>query len=71
VALNLAGVFACLVALLPTDSGSGKDGIVPVLHAMSAVLFFLCIAYVSLRRSRDTLYLLPEPKRPRFARMYF
>jgi hypothetical protein len=66
VALNLAGIFACAVALLPT----GDRGIVPLLHGTSAVLFFLCIAYVSLFRSRDTIRLLPPEKRPRYARMY-
>jgi hypothetical protein len=62
VALNLAGVFAVLVALVPTG--------VSWLHAAAAVLFFLCIAYVSLFRSRDTLELLPEEKRPRYATLY-
>ncbi|HEX7242885.1 MAG TPA: hypothetical protein VF263_21540 [Longimicrobiaceae bacterium] len=62
VALNLAGVFAALVALLPTGFSA--------LHGPAAVLFFLCIAYVSLRCSRDTLHLLPPAKQARYARLY-
>lgn len=69
VALNSAGVFACFVALLPT--GLGNDhGLVPILHATSAVLFFLCIAYVSLFHSRDTLRLLTPARRAHFAQQY-
>ena len=71
VALNLAGVFALLVALLPTAAPPSDGGLVSTLHKTSAVLFFLCIAYVSLFRSRDTLPLLPQAKRGRYARAYF
>ncbi|MDQ3685486.1 MAG: hypothetical protein M3430_07770 [Acidobacteriota bacterium] len=71
VALNLAGVFALFVALLPTAATPSDNGIVSKLHGTSAVLFFLCIAYVSLFRSRDTLLLLPPAKRRRYARGYF
>jgi hypothetical protein len=71
VALNLAGVFAALVALLPTAAGKGDHGIVPTLHRTSAVLFFVSIAYVSLFRSRDTLRLLPPEKQKQFAPRYF
>ena len=70
VALNLAGVFAALVALLPTAADEGDRGLVSVLHATSAVLFFLCIAYVSLFRSHDTLCLLPRESRDRYKRLY-
>ncbi|MEL7363482.1 MAG: hypothetical protein AAFN13_15510 [Bacteroidota bacterium] len=69
-ALNLAGVFAVLVALLPTAATEADRGVVSMLHGTAAVLFFLCIAYVSLFRSRDTLRLLPEEQRARFARLY-
>jgi hypothetical protein len=62
VALNLAGLFALFVAVLPTAATPSDKGIVSILHVTSAVLFFLCIAYVSLFRSRDTLRLLPENK---------
>lgn len=71
VALNLAGVFACFVALVPTAANAEDVGLRSKGHAVAAVLFFLCIAYVSLRRSRDTLRLLPQAKRDRYARIYF
>lgn len=70
VALNLAGLFALFVALLPTAAPSTDRGLVSVLHGTSAVLFFLCIAYVSLFRSHDTFHLLPPAKRGRYARGY-
>lgn len=70
VALNFGGAFAVLVALLPPGEPTKASGIVATLHGISAVLFFLCIAYVSLWRSRDTLELLPESRRPAFSRLY-
>ena len=72
VALNLAGVFAFFVAILPTNPDGQPKTLRTILHATSAVLFFLSIAYVSIRRSGDTLPLLEDPsKRERYARMYF
>lgn len=70
VALNLAGVFALFVTLLPTAATSADGGLVSKLHGTSAVLFFLCIAYVSLFRSRDTFRLLSPAKRRRYASAY-
>ncbi|MFN2406657.1 MAG: DUF998 domain-containing protein [Pyrinomonadaceae bacterium] len=70
VALNLAGAFAIFVALLPTGDAATGGGLVSQLHGISAVLFFLCIAYVSLCRARDTLPLLSPKKERRYARMY-
>jgi hypothetical protein len=70
VVLNLAGIFAVLVAVLPTAATRLDRGLVSVLHGTAAVLFFLCIAYVSLFRARDTLRLLPPEKRARYARRY-
>jgi hypothetical protein len=70
IALNLAGIFALFVALLPTKAPDQAAGLVSNLHGTSAVLFFLCIAYVSLARSRDTLHLLPPEKRGRYERLY-
>ena len=71
VALNLAGVFAVFVALLPTTAPGSQRGLVSILHGTSAVLFFFCIAYVSLFRSRDTLHLLPPASAAQYARLYF
>ena len=70
VALNLGGVFAAFVAALPTAATQADRGLVSRLHAASAVLFFLCIAYVSVFRARDTLRLLSPEKRPLYARWY-
>lgn len=44
IALNLAGIFAVLVAFLPTAVSKETIGIVSKLHGTSAVLFFACIA---------------------------
>jgi hypothetical protein len=71
VALNLAGVFAFFVAVLPTSAPREQLGLRAILHGTAAVLFFLSIAWVSIRCSRDTLRLLPEDKRERYARSYF
>jgi hypothetical protein len=70
VALNIAGVLAAFVALLPTAATSSDRGLVSKLHGAAAVLFFLCLAYVSLFRSHDTLALLPPAKRTRFKQLY-
>ncbi|HEV2147506.1 MAG TPA: hypothetical protein VGR37_08905 [Longimicrobiaceae bacterium] len=69
VALNLAGGLAAVVALFP-NAGSESDDSVSVVHATAAVLFFLCLAYVSVFRSRDTLRLLPPDRRPHYAQRY-
>ena len=66
VALNFAGVFVVIVAFFPT----GAEGPVTYLHRTAAVCFFACIAYVCLFRAKDTLDLLPEAKRPKYARLY-
>jgi len=72
VALNLAGVFAFFVAVLPTSAEGEPRNLRSILHATSAVFFFLSIAYVSIRCSRDTLRLLPDPsKLDGYARRYF
>jgi hypothetical protein len=71
VALNLAGVFAVLVALVPTAETPANTGTISKLHGTVAVLFFVCIAYVSLFHSRDTLDLLPPHERPKYKRLYF
>ena len=67
-ALNLAAIFAVVVAFFPT----GPEGPITYTHRAAAVLFFLCITYVCLFRSKDTLDddLVPEPKRSLYARVY-
>jgi hypothetical protein len=70
-ALNLAALFAVMVALLPTAAPAAPVTIIAKLHKASAVAFFLCIAYVSLRRAHDTLEVLPDPERkPVYLRRY-
>jgi hypothetical protein len=71
VALNLAGVFAVGVANLPTVNGNGPRGTVETLHVVCAVAFFLCIGYVAIWRSPDTLKFLPSGDTERwYRRMY-
>ncbi len=70
IALNLAGVFALFVALLPTAATGQAGRLVSKLHGTSAVLFFLCIAYVSLFRSGDTLELVAPDNRRKYERLY-
>ncbi len=92
VALNLAGLFAAMVALLPTSAPKEvvdllaktppeyaaafptvidkSDHWFGYMHGTMAVLFFLCIAYVSLRRARDTVGLLPPGDQTRFRHYY-
>jgi hypothetical protein len=55
VALNLAGLFVTVVAMVPTCDGACPPVTV---HRAAAVLFFLAIAYVCLFRAPDTLTLL-------------
>ena len=71
VALNLAGVFAFFVAVVPTSRDEERLTLRAILHGTAAVLFFLSLAYVSIRRSGDTLELLPPSKRDRYTRSYF
>lgn len=75
VALDLAGVAAVVVALVPTDRREvpgvrvelAASGLV---HMVAAVCFFLLIAYVCVFRSGDTLALMDEERRRGFRRGY-
>jgi len=59
---------SCVVFM---GNGFADPSIRPTLHAISAILFFFCLAYVSIWRCRDTLRLLPnEAKRARYNRGY-
>lgn len=69
VALNFAGIFAVLVALVP-NSWDGPDEGLPF-HGIFAVSFFLCIAYVCIFCASATLSLiLNEDRRTRLRRIY-
>lgn len=71
-ALNLAGLFAFGVAAFPTLPPTGDQAFkAPVAHGTSAILFFLCIAYVCIWRSRDTVDFIRDPDvRRRYQRTY-
>ena len=59
-ALNLAGLLAVGVALVPMSWDCYHHSFSP--HGFCAVSFFLCIAFVSAICSRDTLVLIKDPK---------
>jgi hypothetical protein len=61
-ALNFAGAFAVAVAIVPTQWQCGASCSWWSVHGTAAVLFFVCIAYVSLVRAADTLVLLRDDK---------
>jgi len=54
-ALNLAGLFAVLVAIFPMEWDCGTGCKRFTVHGTCAILFFLCIAYVCIFRASDTL----------------
>jgi hypothetical protein len=75
-ALNLAGLFAVLVALFPMPWDLPKPTHPTVwdhltIHGASAFLFFGCIAYVCNRCASATLVLIPNhARRARYRRLY-
>jgi len=66
VALNLAGIFAVLVALFPM--AWDEPGL--PLHGIFAICFFLCIAYVCIFCASATLSLVKEDRRAYYRRVY-
>ena len=66
IALNFAGIFAVLIALLPTSAPSDlqcETFTAPYLHGTSAILFFIAIAYVCWFCASDTLELITDRNR--------
>jgi len=63
VALNLAGIGAVLVAVFPMEWSCGAACSKFTVHGASAVIAFLCIAYVAAFCADDTLKLVRDPKR--------
>src|SRR5262245_50280910 len=63
IALNLAGIFGVVVALVPTHWPPCEASAAVNVHSTAAVLFFLCIAYVSVFRAGDSLSLIEDPDR--------
>jgi hypothetical protein len=69
--LNLAGLLAVGVAWLPTAAEGTERNAVGFAHLACAVVFFLCIGYVSVFRAGDTLSLIKDPtKAKRLQRLY-
>ena len=64
VVLSLAGVLAMCVALFPTQGDAEREA-VHVVHAVAAIAFFACLAYVSVFRAGDTLSLVRDTGRAR------
>ncbi len=64
VVLSVGGVLAVLVALFPTQAGAERTP-ANVVHAVAAILFFGCLAYVSVFRAADTLSLIRDTRRAR------
>jgi hypothetical protein len=62
IALNCAGVFAWLIALFPMEWNCGANCKSFSIHGFSAVLFFLCIAFVCIRCASDTLNLITDDR---------
>lgn len=69
VALNLASLFAVLVALVPNMWVDDAKPDFPF-HGTFAVCFFLCIAYVCIFCASATLSLVREDRRARYRRTY-
>lgn len=66
-ALSLGGLAAMLVALFPTQGGAERT-IVHDVHTVAGILFFACLAYVSLFRAADTLSLVRDTRWARLLR---
>ncbi|NIJ21658.1 hypothetical protein FHS95_003361 [Sphingomonas naasensis] len=73
-ALNVAGISAVLVALLPMDwppDSKAPATLSAHIHSTSAIIFFVMIAYVCIFRAQDTLCLMRSSRRRRiFRRVY-
>jgi hypothetical protein len=69
--LNLAGIFTLMVALVPTDHDCGEQCRLLTAHGTSAILAFLCTAFVAARCATDTLKLVRDQKlRERYKHTY-
>lgn len=60
--LNFAGVMALGIAIFPMEWACSESCAKLSVHGFCAILFFLCIAFVCVRCSRDTLRLLEDPE---------
>src|SRR2546430_1451707 len=62
-ALNVAGMLAIGIALVPASEMGEQHSARSTTHIVFAILFFLCIAYVAIFRASDTLSLIDNAKR--------
>lgn len=73
-ALNLAGICAVLVALVPMDwppDPKAAATLAANIHSTAATLFFVATAYVCIFRARDTLCIMRNrQRRTAFKRVY-
>lgn len=70
VALNAAGICAVGVAMFPTAYGNVPT-LINHMHVVFAVLFFICLAYVSIRHASDTLSLVRDTDRARLLKHWY
>ena len=70
VLLNVAGFFAVCVAIFPMEWPSGSGGAILSFHGASAIGVFVCLALVAWFTAADTLKLVDESRRQRYARRY-
>lgn len=71
IALNFAGAFAVGIAIFPMEWNCGDHCAKVSPHGVSAVLFFISIAFVCLRCASDTLkFIDSETTRNRFRALY-
>ncbi len=69
--LDLAGLSAAGVALVPVAKGSACGAASGVsAHGVFAVVFFLCLAFICVFMSEQSLKDMPEPRRSQFRRAY-
>ncbi|MBV8972617.1 MAG: hypothetical protein JO290_10035 [Sphingomonadaceae bacterium] len=69
--LNVAGLTAVAISLSPMDwPAAAAATLRGRIHGTSAVVFFLCIAYVAIFRARDTTVLLDDARRSTFTAIY-
>ena len=70
-ALNIAGACALGIAIFPMEWTCGKGCENITLHGITAISFFLSIAYVCIRCASDTLHLLNDEVRERRYRILY
>lgn len=81
IALNFAAFFAAMVAFFPMSWNCSSETLSPANisycpadwnpHGTCAIALFICLAYVSIFRSHDTLFALNNKKQERlFSRIY-